>query len=52
VGDDENFSIFEGDRSVIASSDSGMTAAIIWLGLNMISAPNVAIYDEASVLFV
>ncbi|KAF7339667.1 hypothetical protein MSAN_02181700 [Mycena sanguinolenta] len=39
--------VFKGDVSVIATCGSGMTAAILWLGLQLLSVKQVSIYDES-----
>ncbi|KAJ7042480.1 Rhodanese-like domain-containing protein [Mycena alexandri] len=39
--------VFDGKVSVIASCGSGMSAAILWLGLQSLGVKQVAIYDES-----
>lgn len=38
--------ILKGERGVVASCGSGMTAGVIWLALKIIGAERVALYDE------
>lgn len=40
--------VLEGKRGVTASCGSGMTAGVLWLGLQAIGATEVGIYDEVS----
>ncbi|KAF8213310.1 Rhodanese-like domain-containing protein [Mycena galopus ATCC 62051] len=47
VGADRAAAVFKGDLSVIASCGSGMTAAILWLGLQLVGVKQVSIYDES-----
>ena len=46
VGEEETQAILEGRRKVVASCGSGMTAGVLWLGLNLLGAKGVALYDE------
>jgi len=46
VGEEETRAILEGKRKAIASCGSGMTAGVLWLGLNLLGAKGVALYDE------
>jgi len=39
--------IIEGKRAVVTTCGSGMTAAILWLGLKLIGAEKVGLYDES-----
>ncbi|EAU93339.2 thiosulfate sulfurtransferase [Coprinopsis cinerea okayama7 len=47
LGEQEVEDIIAGDRSVVASCGSGMTAGVLWLGLQLLGARKVAIYDES-----
>ena len=46
VGADQAQLVLTGKRSIITSCGSGMTAGVLWLGLKLLGAPNVALYDE------
>ena len=46
VGEEETKAILEGRRKVVASCGSGMTAGVLWLGLNLLGVKGVALYDE------
>lgn len=46
VGAGEAAKIIRGERSVITSCGSGMTAGVLWLGLQLLGAPHVSLYDE------
>jgi thiosulfate/3-mercaptopyruvate sulfurtransferase len=48
IGEDWAQDILDGKRQVIASCGSGMTAGVIWLGLNLLGVRRVALYDEVS----
>lgn len=50
VGSEEAEDIVSGQRSVVTSCGSGMTAGILWLGLQLLGARKVALYDEAGLL--
>lgn len=39
-------SIINGDKKIITSCGSGMTAGVLWLGLELLGAKTVALYDE------
>ncbi|KAJ7225751.1 Rhodanese-like domain-containing protein [Mycena pura] len=47
VGVEKANAVFNGELSVIASCGSGMTAAILWLGLQLMGVKKVSIYDES-----
>jgi len=47
VGEEHAQAILEGKRNVVASCGSGMTAGVLWLGLNILGVRNVGIYDES-----
>ncbi|KAF7437045.1 hypothetical protein PC9H_003879 [Pleurotus ostreatus] len=40
-------SIINGDKRIITSCGSGMTAGVLWLGLELLGAKAVALYDES-----
>lgn len=40
--------VLKGERGVVASCGSGMTAGVIWLALRLMGAERVALYDEVS----
>jgi hypothetical protein len=46
VGKEETEKILQGKRKVVASCGSGMTAGVLWLGLNLLGVKGVALYDE------
>ena len=46
VGEEETQVILEGRRKVATSCGSGMTAGVLWLGLNLLGVKGVALYDE------
>jgi len=48
VGVEQANMIIEGKKSVVTTCGSGMTAAVLWLGLRLIGVKNVALYDEVS----
>lgn len=48
VGSDQAELIVKGEKSVITSCGSGMTAGVLWLGLRLLGADKVGIYDEVS----
>ena len=48
VGAKELELILKGERTVITSCGSGMTAGVLWLGLKLLGAKNVGLYDEVS----
>lgn len=47
LGPDFAGEVLEGKRGVTASCGSGMTAGVLWLGLQAIGATEVGIYDES-----
>ncbi|EIW86515.1 Rhodanese-like protein [Coniophora puteana RWD-64-598 SS2] len=47
VGPDNAESVIKGERKIVASCGSGMTAGVLWLGLKLLGTPDVAIYDES-----
>jgi thiosulfate/3-mercaptopyruvate sulfurtransferase len=38
----------EGERSIITSCGSGMTAGVLWLGLQLLQIKSIRLYDEVS----
>lgn len=48
VGPEEMAKIIRGERTVTTSCGSGMTAGVLWLGLQLLGVPNVGLYDEVS----
>ncbi|KAJ3546989.1 hypothetical protein NMY22_g1833 [Coprinellus aureogranulatus] len=50
IGREEVEDVVIGQRSVVTSCGSGMTAGVLWLGLQLLGAKNVALYDEVSEL--
>ena len=48
VGEEQADLIIKGKRRVGTSCGSGMTAAVLWLGLKMMGVENVGLYDEVS----
>ena len=48
VGVEQANLIIEGKKSVVTTCGSGMTAAVLWLGLRLLGVRNVALYDEVS----
>jgi len=47
VGADQAQLVLTGVRPITTSCGSGMTAGILWLGLKLLGAPKVALYDES-----
>jgi len=47
VGSAEADKIIRGERTVVTSCGSGMTAGVLWLGLQLLGAPQVSLYDES-----
>ncbi|KAJ8588195.1 Rhodanese-like protein [Rhizopogon salebrosus TDB-379] len=39
--------VIQGERPITTSCGSGMTAGVLWLGLKLLGAPKVALYDES-----
>ena len=46
VGEERAQAIIDGKLPVITSCGSGMTAAIVWLGLRQLGVKDVSLYDE------
>lgn len=51
IGSEETDKIIRGKRPVITSCGSGMTAGVLWLGLQILGAPRVSLYDEVKDFF-
>ena len=49
VGEQRAEAIIKGEASVATTCGSGMTAAVLWLGLKLLGADKVALYDEVCV---
>ncbi|KDR84757.1 hypothetical protein GALMADRAFT_233083 [Galerina marginata CBS 339.88] len=47
VGSAEAEKIIQGERPVVASCGSGMTAGVLWLGLQLLGVDRVGLYDES-----
>ncbi|KAG7450280.1 Rhodanese-like protein [Guyanagaster necrorhizus] len=47
VGEKQVEAILKGDASVVTTCGSGMTAAVLWLGLKLLGAHKVGLYDES-----
>ncbi|KXN84786.1 putative 3-mercaptopyruvate sulfurtransferase [Leucoagaricus sp. SymC.cos] len=47
VGVEQAQAIIDGKRQVITTCGSGMTAGVLWLGLKLLRAKDVALYDES-----
>ncbi|GAA6049395.1 hypothetical protein JCM3770_007324 [Rhodotorula araucariae] len=47
MGEEKWAAVKRGDKPVIATCGSGMTAAVLWLALQRAGAPPIDIYDEA-----
>ncbi|KAH9487154.1 putative 3-mercaptopyruvate sulfurtransferase [Psilocybe cubensis] len=47
VGPAEAHKIIQGERSVVTSCGSGMTAGVLWLGLQLLGVKKVGLYDES-----
>ena len=48
VGAEETEKILRGERRVTATCGSGMTAGVLWLGLQLLGVKQVGLYDEVS----
>lgn len=51
IGAEQAESIIKGERPVITSCGSGMTAGILWLGLKLLGVDKVGLYDEVSLFW-
>ncbi|EPQ60927.1 Rhodanese-like protein [Gloeophyllum trabeum ATCC 11539] len=47
VGPENAEKILKGERSAVTSCGSGMTAGVLWLGLKLLGASKVGLYDES-----
>ena len=52
VGKDNAENVLSGQRSIITSCGSGMTAGVLWLGLRLLGVEKIALYDEVRSGFV
>lgn len=52
VGSEQAESIIKGGRPIITSCGSGMTAAVLWLGLRLLGVEKIGLYDEVSMISV
>lgn len=52
VGSEQAESIIKGGRTIITSCGSGMTAAVLWLGLRLLGVEKIGLYDEVSMISV
>jgi thiosulfate/3-mercaptopyruvate sulfurtransferase len=50
VGSEEVKKILKGERPVITTCGSGMTAGVLWLGLELLGAPKIGLYDEVKLI--
>jgi thiosulfate/3-mercaptopyruvate sulfurtransferase len=50
VGPEFGRQIKDGERRVVTSCGSGMTAGVLWLGLKLLDAKNISLYDEVRCL--
>lgn len=51
MGTEETERVLQGDRRVVTTCGSGMTAGVLWLGLNLLGVRGVALYDEVRPFF-
>lgn len=47
IGAEQAELVITGKRSITTSCGSGMTAGVLWLGLKLLGAADVALYDES-----
>ncbi|KAH7883899.1 Rhodanese-like domain-containing protein [Phlebopus sp. FC_14] len=47
IGTEQTELVISGKRSITTSCGSGMTAGVLWLGLRLLGAPKIALYDES-----
>jgi thiosulfate/3-mercaptopyruvate sulfurtransferase len=52
VGAKQLEQILKGERSIITSCGSGMTAGILWLGLKLLGVRKVGLYDEVNFIYI
>jgi len=50
IGPVETEKVIQGQRSVAASCGSGVTAGVLWLGLQLLGVKNVGLYDEVGLV--
>jgi len=46
VGEEHVEAVLSGKRTITTTCGSGMTAGVLWLGLKLLGAKNVSLYDE------
>jgi hypothetical protein len=49
IGAEQAESVIKGERPIITTCGSGMTAGVLWLGLKLLGVEKVGLYDEVSV---
>jgi thiosulfate/3-mercaptopyruvate sulfurtransferase len=49
IGAEQAESVIKGERPIITSCGSGMTAGVLWLGLKLLGVDKVGLYDEVSI---
>jgi thiosulfate/3-mercaptopyruvate sulfurtransferase len=47
IGAEQTESVIKGERPIITSCGSGMTAGVLWLGLKLLGIEKVRLYDES-----
>ena len=52
VGSEQAELTIKGERPIITSCGSGMTAAVLWLGLRLLGVEKIGLYDEVSMISV
>lgn len=52
VGSEQAELIIKGERPIVTSCGSGMTAAVLWLGLRLLGVEKIGLYDEVSMISV
>lgn len=52
VGEDLGCQIIQGERPIVTTCGSGMTACVIWLGLTLLGVPDIKLYDEVRCVFI
>lgn len=50
VGSEQAELIIKGERPIVTSCGSGMTAAVLWLGLRLLGVEKIGLYDEVSMI--
>lgn len=49
LGPERTQEVLKGERQIVTSCGSGMTASILWLGLRLLGVERLALYDEVRV---